>query len=182
MCRGGGLRPFAFMRLRFISADDDISTAAKNTIAGIIACTRLTLEIRLVLVRVERDWGAIHLRVDTVRVRARLRGLDLRAALDLELRDVETVHVVHVRVEAARQAQLVAERLPAVAREARAPELEPGVDELYVRPLAECVVDHRLVLVNGHGARRVDEETARLRICLDAVDRAQDELFLEVRK
>ena len=145
----------------------------------------LTFEVRLVLRVVERDRARrrVHvLPLCAVDVSLGLLGLHLRAPLDLELGDVEAVHVVHVRVEAARERELVRERLAAVAREAGHAELEPGLDEAHVRPLAERVVDDGLVLVDGDGAGRVDEEAARLGVCLDAVDRAEDELLLEMRE
>ncbi len=115
----------------------------------------LTFDVRPVLVLVERERRLAHLDVRPRTLRAGssllLVTLHLCALLDLKLRDVEAVHVVHVRIEAAREAQLVTEGLPPVARIPRAAELKPGLDELYVRPLPERIIDDGFVLVNRDG-------------------------------
>lgn len=63
---------------------------------------------------------------------------------------------------------------------ARDTEFEPGLDESHVGPFSQCVVDHRLVFVHGDGTCGIDDVAACFGVGIDAVDRAEDELFLEV--
>ena len=179
---GGGFRPFAFICRRLASM-----TRISPPLTQVIDQVTLTLDNRRVLLVVEGRLGLlIALAVLALNPHQALLALLRRllvarlALLDLELGHEEAVHVVDVRVEAAREADARVERLPAEARVRGAPELEPGVDELDVRALAQRVVDHRLVLVDSDGAGRVDNVAAGLRVRRDAVERAEDELLLQV--
>lgn len=77
---------------------------------------------------------------------------------------------------------LAAKVLAAEASKALATELEASLDELDIGPLAEGVINDGLVLVDRDGAGRVDEVAARRRVRVDRVDRAEDELLLDVRE
>ena len=79
----------------------------------------------------------------------------------LELRHIEFVHVIHMRVDSPHQLHTVVENLPSVLCETLLTELEPGIDELYVRPFPESVVNHCLVLIDGYGTGGVDDVTSR---------------------
>lgn len=86
-----------------------------------------------------------------------------------------------MRVEAARELNTWVEDLTAEAREPLAAECESGVEQLHVRPFAQHVVDDGLVLVDGDGACRVDDDPwGSGRGGGNAVDCAEDELLLEM--
>ena len=74
------------------------------------------------------------------------------------------------------------ERLPAVLGVAFSPELETRFDQLGVRSLSQRIVYHRFVLVYGDGTGRIHDVPARFRIGADAVDRAENELLLQMRQ
>ena len=106
--------------------------------------------------------------------------LHLLPPIHLELRHIESVHIVHVRVNPPRQLQAVVEDLPSVPGETLLPELEPGIDELDVRSFSKSVVDDSLVLVDSYGTGRVNDVSPRFGLGVYTVDRTEDELFLEV--
>ena len=167
---------------------EELAARARTTLETDDRESRLTFEEGLVLSGVEREFLAPRdvICINAVRVHRRsfaiVIGLGrlLRAPLDFKLGDKETVHVVHVWIDPPREVELVREDLAAVAREAGHTEPEFSVDEANVGPLAERVVHNGLVFVDHDGAGRVDEIPTRLRVCLDTVDRAQDELLLKV--
>jgi hypothetical protein len=144
--------------------------------------SRRTFDVNLVFLLVERKLGASPSR-DLLLVRHLLvlaRRRLLRPLLHLELGDKEPVHVVHVWVEPPCQAHRRVELLASVALEPRHAELEPGLDELDIRPLAQCVVHDSFVFVDRDGARRVYEVSARLGLGRNAVNGAENQLFLQV--
>lgn len=59
------------------------------------------------------------------------------------------------------QLHLGSKVLASEAAEALSAELQTGLDELDVWSLAKGVIDDGLILVDGDGARRVDDVTAR---------------------
>ena len=79
-----------------------------------------------------------------------------------------------------RHAHAWVEVFAALALEARHAKLEPSLDKLDVRSLAQRVVDHRFVFIDRHGTCRIYEVATGLGVRLYAVDGAEDELFLEV--
>lgn len=109
-------------------------------------------------------------------------SLNLCPLFHLEFRDVEAVHIVNVRVEPSGEAQTGIERLAAVLRETLPAKLEASIDELDIGPLAERIVHHGFILVDSHGACRIDNVSAVFRFWIDTVDSAQNELFLKVGK
>lgn len=100
---------------------------------------------------------------------------------DLKFSDVESIHVVHVWVEASRQAEFRVERLALITREPFSSKVESCRDEFDVGAFTQCVVHYRLVLVYCHGASGIDDVTACFGERVYAVDRAQQELLLQVR-
>ena len=78
------------------------------------------------------------------------------------------------------QAQV--ELLPHETSEALLSESKVGGDELHVRPLAESVLNHLLVLLDRDATRRVDKVAAGFAGVVDGVDSGKEELFLGVRQ
>lgn len=88
---------------------------------------------------------------------------------------------MHMREEAPRQLQARVERAPAEAREALTPKGKSGGEQAHMRALAQGIVDDSFVLVDGDGAGGVDDDArGGGRGRGNAVERAEDELFLEV--
>ena len=72
-------------------------------------------------------------------------------------------------------------RFTAIASIARAPEFKVSIHQMNVGSLSECVVDNRLVLVDGNRTSRIDQISARFRGWIDAVNGTQNELLLQMR-
>lgn len=89
---------------------------------------------------------------------------------------------MHVGIEPPRQVHVLAKLLAAEALEPFLAEHQARLDELRVRALAEGVRDDGFVLLGRDAAGRVDDEPARRGRGRDGVDRAEDELLLEVRE
>ena len=101
---------------------------------------------------------------------------------NLELGDVETVHVVHVRVEPSRELDPLSKLLAAERLKPFLSERQSRLNELDMRSLAERVRHDGLVLLGRDRTRRVDDETSLLRVGRHRVDRTENKLLLEVRQ
>lgn len=101
---------------------------------------------------------------------------------NLELGNVETVHVVDVRVEPSSELDSFAELLAPERLEPFLSKRQSSVYELDVRSLAESVGNDSFVLLGRDGTGRVDDESSLLGIGRHRVDGTEYELLLEVRE
>lgn len=172
--RGGGRRPLAFIRFRLASRKPKTSNLSVNDTPVQMPAhgkTRRTLKIRPVFLCIEalevrhRHDVRLELVVHEHRLVCllrRLAGSRLRALLHAELGDKEPIHVVHVRVESARQADARVEGLASVAGEALHAELEARTDELDIGALSERVIHDGLVFVDCDRTGGVNEVSSCL--------------------